>query len=165
MRVDGWNIPAFGVLENLKAESLSDHNVVVLLGDNETGKSTFFSFLTTMLFGFKPASIDKHPYKPWSGGPPGGTLSLVLPDGEHAQITRRLLSSPQGQLVTSKGESTLENRPVPWVGALSRRMYRNVFALTLDEAQGFDETTWKWGERDVCVCVCGGVPFHVPILR
>ena len=55
-------VPSAAGLEH----GLAEHGVVVIAGDNETGKSALFEFLTTALFGFAPATAANHPYSPWS---------------------------------------------------------------------------------------------------
>ena len=67
MRIDGWEIDAFGPISGWTERGLAEHGVVVVAGDNETGKSALFEFLTTALFGFAPATAAKHPYSPWNG--------------------------------------------------------------------------------------------------
>ena len=51
MRITGCHIKQFGTLADRRLSDLGQ-DVVVILGPNEAGKSTFFHFLTTMLFGF-----------------------------------------------------------------------------------------------------------------
>ena len=72
VRIDGWEIQAFGPLRGWSVEDVGAHEVVVILGDNETGKSSLFEFFTTALFGFTPATAESHPYTPLEGGFPGG---------------------------------------------------------------------------------------------
>ncbi len=74
MRLDGWEIDAFGPISGWTQHGLADQGVVVIAGDNETGKSALFEFLTTALFGFVPATAVNHPYRPWDGRFPGGAL-------------------------------------------------------------------------------------------
>ena len=44
-----------------------DEKVTYLVGKNESGKTTFFHLLHSLIFGLYPASKDKHPYTPWNG--------------------------------------------------------------------------------------------------
>ena len=60
MKILSCHIEAFGAM---RARSFPDLNapVVIVEGRNETGKSTFFHFLQTMLYGIYPVSEEKHP--------------------------------------------------------------------------------------------------------
>ncbi len=121
MRIDGWNIEAFGALQNFVVDDLGDAGVVVILGDNESGKSTLAAFFETMLYGFRPASRDKHPYVRQDSQRAEGMLRLELSDGQVAEVHRRLLSAP-------KGQATITPRPP------RRRRRREQTGPTLFEA-------------------------------
>ena len=142
MRIDGWEIQAFGPLRDWSVEDVGAHEVVVILGDNETGKSSLFEFFTTTLFGFTPATAESHPYTPLEGGFPTGSLSGTLADGSSVRIARRLTSRPEGSLALDGAPTNIANRPVAWVGSLTRQMFTNTHALTQDEALGFEEAAW-----------------------
>ncbi len=142
MRIDGWEIDAFGPLSDWTQHGLADHGVVVIAGDNETGKSALFEFLTTALFGFAPATADNHPYRPWNGSFPGGALLLNLGDGRRVRIARRLTSRPQGTIDIDGRSQGLVNRRVAWVGGLVRAVFTNLHAVTQNEALGLAPSTW-----------------------
>ena len=143
MRIDGWEIDAFGPLSGWNQQGLAEHGVVVVAGDNETGKSALFEFLTTALFGFAPATADKHPYRPWDERFPGGALVAKLGDGRSVRIARRLTSRPQGSIEIDGQPQGLANRPVAWVGGLARAVFTNLHAVTQNEALGMDSRTWQ----------------------
>ncbi|MCY4114046.1 MAG: AAA family ATPase [Chloroflexi bacterium] len=143
MRIDGWKIDAFGPIAGWTAHGLAEHGVVVVAGDNETGKSALFEFLTTALFGFAPATAANHPYRPWDGRFPGGALLASLHDGRGVRIARRLTSRPQGSIDIDGQALDLANRPVSWVGGLARAVFTNLHAVTQNEALGLDLRTWE----------------------
>jgi len=143
VRIDSWQIEAFGPLADWEETDLARHDLFIVLGANESGKSTLFEFLTSVLFGFSPARAQDHPYKPWSGKFPAGALEVVLADDRCAHIARRLTSRAEGRLSIDGIEDDLANRPVPWVGQLSRAVFKNVHALTQDEAFGLDQRAWQ----------------------
>ena len=143
MRIDGWEIDAFGPISGWTAHGLDEHGVVVVAGDNETGKSALFEFLTTALFGFAPATAANHPYRPWDGRFPGGALLASLHDGRSVRIARRLTSRPQGSIDIDGQALDLANRPVTWVGGLARAVFTNLHAVTQNEALGLDLRTWE----------------------
>ena len=143
MRIDGWEIDAFGPISGWTQHGLAKHGVVVIAGDNETGKSALFDFLTTSLFGFAPATAASHPYSPWAGGFPGGALLASLGDGRRVRLARRLTSRPQGTIEVDGRPHDLANRPVAWVGGLARAIFTNLHAVTQEDALGMDPRTWQ----------------------
>ena len=143
MRIDGWEIDAFGPISGWNQHGLAEHGVVVIAGDNETGKSALFEFLTTALFGFAPATAANHPYSPWGGGFPGGALLASLSDGRGVRLARRLTSRPQGTIEIDGRPHDLANRPVAWVGGLARAIFTNLHAVTQEDALGMDPRTWQ----------------------
>ena len=143
MRIDGWSITAFGPLVQWEVSDLARHNVLVVLGPNESGKSALFDFFVSAMFGFSPGRADRHPYRPWDGRFPEGRLHVTLRDGSQARVSRRLTSRPEGRLTVEDDTQALANHPVPWVGLLDRPVFKNVYALTQEEALGLGEQGWQ----------------------
>ena len=143
MRIDGWSIVAFGPIAQWDVSDLAQHDVVVVLGPNESGKSALFEFFASALFGFSPATADAHPYRPWDGRFLDGRLDVVLSDREHQRIVRRLTSRPDGRVTGAAGEHPLGNRPIASVGLMTREVFKNVYALTQNEALGLERQAWQ----------------------
>jgi len=144
MRLASLHVAAFGALTEFEVRDLADADVLVLLGPNESGKSTLHEFLCTALFGFRPANREQHPYAPWSGVNAEGHARFVLSDGRTAAVHRRLMSTPQGVLAIDGGDGEpLANRAVPWVGHVTRAMFDSLFALTADEAFELQQGAWS----------------------
>ena len=142
MRIEHLDIEAFGRLSALEGTGEPLPSLVVVLGPNEAGKSTVFEFLTTMLYGFLPASRDLNPFVPWGSDEARGSLRIRMHDGSAATVTRRLRSQPLAQLEVGGRTTDLRNQPVPWVEHVPRRVFRQVFAVTLGELASLDEETW-----------------------
>ena len=103
----------FGRLKNEKLTLSSGLNIIEAA--NESGKSTWMTFLRVMLFGLNTRDrsplADKHRYMPWDGSAMEGSIDL-LADGQPLTITRTTVrpGSPMGACsVCFTGTST----PVP----------------------------------------------------
>ena len=142
MRFESVHIERYGCLADLSTGDEPLPSIVVVLGPNESGKSTFFSFLTTLLFGFSPANRAAHPYTPWSGGNAEGQGRIRLDDGTLQGVHRRLASAPEGRLTIDEGGRNLANRMLPAVEHVSRDVFRQVYALTLAELAGIEGESW-----------------------
>ncbi len=143
MRIDGWSIGAFGPIDKWTASGMAGDEVVVVLGPNESGKSALFEFFASALFGFSPARAEAHPYRPWDGRFLDGRLDVELSGGEQIRIARRLTSRPEGRIIHGQTEERLANRPIPAVGLMTRDVFKNVYALTQEEALGLDARAWQ----------------------
>lgn len=142
MRIDRIQVGAFGRLRDFDTGPSALERLVVVLGPNEAGKSTLFSFLTTALYGFQPATRERNPHVPWGADEASGSIRVRLDGDRCAEVERTLRSQPAGRL-NMDGETTdLRNQAVPWVGHVPRRVFRQVFAVTLGELAGLDGETW-----------------------
>lgn len=153
MKIDRIEIPAFGRLSGFDTGETPLGGLIVVLGPNEAGKSTLFSFLTTALYGFSPASRDKNPHVPWGEDGAAGSITVTLDDDSTAVVERRLRSSPSARVtrpspdLDAQGGALddvleLRNQPLPWVEHVPRGVFRQVFAITLADLAGLDEETW-----------------------
>ena len=142
MHVERVRVTSFGRLQDVDTgpEPLGD--LVVVLGPNEGGKTTLFHFLTTILYGFYPASRETHPYAPWSGSEPGGSALLSLADGSRCDVHRRLLSSPSGTLERAGVIEELRNRTLPCAEHVPLAVFRQVYAISLSELGALGGESW-----------------------
>jgi uncharacterized protein YhaN len=142
VKIERIRIDAFGRFSDFDsgAEPLQGLNVV--LGPNEAGKSTLFHFLTTMMYGFQPASREANPYSPWDGLDASGSLRISLESSGCADIERQLRSQPSGKMTFEGTTEELRNRALPWVEAVPRSVFSQVFAVTLGDLAGLDAETW-----------------------
>jgi len=136
------SLGAFGALRDLDTGPEPLTRLVAILGPNEAGKSTFFHFLTAMLYGIYPASRHRNPYTPWKGGDIEGGAVLRMNDGETWEVHRRLLSSPVGTLVRDTRTEDIRNRTLPCAEHVPREVFRQVFALTLSELSALRGESW-----------------------
>jgi uncharacterized protein YhaN len=142
VRIDRIRVDAFGRLAGLDTGADPLPGLVVVLGPNEAGKSTLFAFLTTMFYGFQPATRESNPHIPWGSTEASGRIRLRLGDGLGAEVERKLRSQPATRLLLGGATRELRNQPLPWVEHVPRAVFRQVFAVTLKELAGLDPETW-----------------------
>ena len=142
MRFSSLSIVRFGAMADRELPDLPP-GAVVVLGRNESGKSTLFAFLETILYGFSPAGRDQHPYTSWTEARIERSAGLVLDSGLELTVHRRLLSQPQGRVLHGEQSEEIRNQPVPAVQYLPRSLFRSVYALTMRELRFFDEASWE----------------------
>lgn len=142
MRLDGWRIDGFGGLAGWQVEALAEHELIVVCGPNESGKSTLREFIATAYFGFAPAQRELNVFAP-EAGRFGGALQLVEADGERVSIERELRSHPRGRVYRATTHDELANRPLPALAGISRRVYLDLHSLGLDDLVRVDASTWQ----------------------
>lgn len=135
-------LTAFGHFRDRTIEDI-DSGLVVILGPNEAGKSTFFQFLQTMLFGIYPTSPETHRYAPRDGAALEGTADLVVGAGRTISVSRRLTRAPQGR-VHDEGDLDLElrNKPIPVAEFVSNRVFDSIYALDLHDMTALKDQAW-----------------------
>jgi uncharacterized protein YhaN len=114
----------------------------VVYGQNEAGKSTLFSGLMTLFYGFKPANKDAHPYLGW------GDNQLSLQGEFHDKeglftVERKLSSNPIGRLYRGDKEFKINNRPIEQVVHLSKQTFESIYALNLKDMVQLSEAPWS----------------------
>jgi len=143
MKIQRLEISGFGRLHDVELE-LGD-GVTVLYGRNEAGKSTLLQFMRSMLFGIPARSNLAERYEPALGGVHGGALSARDAEGGSWRIQRYSGGGGQGKseklavtvtrtdgTLAEVGQSELERH---LLGGISRGMFRQLFAVSLDELQ------------------------------
>ena len=162
MKILSCHIEAFGAMRNRSFPDL-DAPVVIVEGDNETGKSTFFHFLQTMLYGIYPVTEENHLYAPRDDARMEGNLTMGADDGGQYSVTRRLRSTPSGELVSPDGRSEmLGNRNVPFMH-ISREVYEAMYALSLYDLVALQKKPKAWQEVQDRLVGGLGVDFIRPI--
>lgn len=140
MHFKSCTVKAFGHFKDVSFNDLSDR-IVVLLGPNEAGKSTFFEFLQTMLYGVYPTSPEKHKYAPRDGQALEGSAEIALGDGSGFVVSRRLARVPQGHL-SNGSDQDLRNRAVPGADFVSGQVFDAIYALDLHDMTGLQGREW-----------------------
>jgi uncharacterized protein YhaN len=159
MRIARLDLTAFGAF--LDRELALPAGPGVIVGPNEAGKTTLFTAVTTLLYGFRPANERDFPYVPRAGGRRAELAAeLALDDGTVASASRRLLSSPAGEWQAGGGRENLGNHPLPVAAHVGRELYEALYALSIEdmaamEGKAFEEVEGRLlGEL--------GNPWHRP---
>lgn len=136
MWISGWSIDDFGHLHGMDIEGLTG-GVNVVLGPNESGKTTTLHFLRWVLFGFpRGNTLALRRYRPGSTVI-GGRVHVVHHDRSisvqrHYGDERPGLSAADG---TALGGAIWHDV----VGTAGRELFETVFAITTDELDSFAE--------------------------
>ncbi len=138
MRLADLHIDGFGIFRDLSINGLSP-GLNVILGDNESGKTTLLAFLRTILFGFPPGQRRENIYPPLAGGRHGGHVTLVSMEGEE-YVVARYHGRKRGPVTVTLPDGSQGDEEVvrQLTGAATEDLFRSVFAFSLEELQHFD---------------------------
>ena len=127
------HIDNFGLFNNFSLTDLKEA-LHVIIGDNETGKSTLLAFLRYTLFGYPDLRSRMNPYLPPGTGKRSGRIKAILSSGEEV-IFERTEGSKGGKIMLRlKDEASQSSRQ--WherLGNATADLYNNVYTITLDE--------------------------------
>ncbi len=138
MQISRVHIDGFGIFNDFVVSSL-EKGLTVFEGHNESGKTTFLSFVRAILFGFESARARRNQYLPLRGGRHGGRLFLRKSSGETYVVQRE--PGKRGGKITvrlpSGDRGGMDEFRTVLAGA-SQDLFRNIFAFGLDELQRFE---------------------------
>ena len=137
MRIERIYIDGYGIFRDFTLDELSPRTTVVV-GPNESGKTTLLAFIRTILFGFL-GKRSENPYEPLGGGRHGGRI-LLTDDRNEAYVVERFAGPRGGTLTLTRpsGAPGGATDLADLLGHASRDLFRNVFAFSLVELQTFD---------------------------
>lgn len=129
MKIDQLNIDGFGIFHNKEIKGFKK-GINILYGNNEAGKSTLLDFIRFTLFEYPRFWEDRRP--PLNGGKHGGRLFLKNNVEESFSIYRH--GNNKDVLFGYNGEETSNLQQYKqFIGNASIDLYKNVYAITLDE--------------------------------
>ncbi len=137
MKLREIQIDGFGIFANARIRGFTS-GINVLYGQNEFGKTTLLEFIRRILFGFPMKSSPLNPYPPLRGGKYGGHLVCHMNDAALPELTvTRTTGKGGGTLTisTPDGKNIGESQFASMLGHVSDELYRNVFAVSLQELQ------------------------------
>ena len=128
-------LEGFGIFRDLELPDLAEHMVIVY-GENESGKTTLKEAILTLLFGFPYRQKKKNEqyYPPFRGGNHGGRIQVVLQDGRTLHIERTLRRVRYAFFRDGKNavfHEFSDGEPLQelWGGRLNRALYRRIFTI------------------------------------
>ncbi|MGB3367632.1 MAG: AAA family ATPase [Acidaminobacteraceae bacterium] len=123
------NVKSFGAI---KDKDLSfEKNLNIIYGGNEAGKSTIHEALRSLLFGFSPAKLENHSYKPWDDSKI--YLEGEIDTGKNISVTRKLADKPEGNVMFEGEIKAIANKALENVSHISKDIFKQVYAVTLDD--------------------------------
>lgn len=142
MRIKRLVAENFGCMKNWKSPSL-DGDILIFAGPNESGKSTIFNLVSSLLYGFSPASKENNKYSPWDGTNASCSGEIVYDDGTDILVNRVLKSKAEGILTCRNNSTSIGNNPLMKLDMLPRNIFMEAYALTVDELCFPDDKLWQ----------------------
>ncbi|MDD3839823.1 MAG: AAA family ATPase [Clostridia bacterium] len=132
----------FGCLRDWQTPHL-DEGLVVIFGLNESGKTTIFNLMTTILYGFSPASRDNNPYVPWDESKAFCQARIKTSYGKRLDVIRRLQSVASGTIISDDKSVDISNKSLEYVRGLPRKVFEQVYTLDIDNMCMPKSKTWE----------------------
>jgi uncharacterized protein YhaN len=137
MQLREIHIDGFGIFADARVRGLAP-GLNVLYGQNEFGKTTLLEFIRRVLFGFPSRATSANPFPPLRGGKYGGRLVCRMREPSAPELTISRTSGKGGGPLTvhaANGVEMSESEFSASLGHVSDELYRNVFAISLQELQ------------------------------
>lgn len=122
MKITDLELEHYGIYRHASWRPAKDR-LVVVMGENESGKTTLLNFIRDMLFGYRRGE--------WKDRE--GNMAFTRSDGSKWRVFRH---GKDSWFVDEKGETIREDLPSLWWHGLSRALYARIFAVGLEDLQG-----------------------------
>jgi len=134
MKIRSIYCDGFGIINQQGMDNLLK-GLIVIIGNNESGKTTLMEFLRTSLFGFSSHKQQRKEYLPVGNGTHGGRLIVVMKDGREFYIGW----NRSKWTIKDKHENTIDSSIFKnSLGNIDRQTYERIFAIGLKDLQGLD---------------------------
>lgn len=122
MKITQMHLDDFGIYHNVSWNP-PDHGLIVMHGRNESGKTTLMKYVRSMFFGYLRGD--------WKGY--FGSMGIRREDGSEFRIVRN-----EKEYYLSDGKEKVQDEPADlWWHGLDRQTYDKIFAMGLEDLQGF----------------------------
>ena len=130
MEFSNIHIDGFGTFSNRDIGPLRD-GLNIVLGENESGKSTLLDFVRGILYGFADRRSPKSFREPLSGGRHGGSISIRDDHDSIWTIERHVGKTVS--ITRGSGASASTSELSSLLGHTDRKVFESIFAFGLDE--------------------------------
>ncbi len=122
MKITQMHLDNFGIYHDVSWNP-PDHGLIVMHGRNESGKTTLMKYVRSMFFGYLRGD--------WKGY--FGSMGIRREDGSEFRIVRN-----EKEYFLSDGKEKVQDEPADlWWHGLDRQTYDKIFAMGLEDLQGF----------------------------
>lgn len=122
MKITDMQLLRYGIYRKISWQPATDR-LIVVMGENESGKTTMLRFIRDMLFGY--------PRGEWRGRE--GNMGLCRETGEAYRVHRM---EKESRYEDAAGHEIREDLGATWWHGLDRSMYEKIFAVGLEDLQG-----------------------------
>lgn len=122
MKITDLELLRYGVYQGESFRPAADR-LTVVMGENESGKTTLLHFIRDMLFGYRRGAWQNRE----------GHMGFIRDNGEAWRVFRQ---EKESWFEDASGEVYREELPLVWWHGLSRKMYEKIFAVGLEDLQG-----------------------------
>ena len=122
MKITDLQLEDYGIYKKVSIKP-SQNQLVVVMGQNESGKTTLLHFIRDMLFGFSRGN--------WKGRK--GNMAFIRSNGDTYRLFRH---EKDTCFIDAANEKYTEELPELWWHGLTRSMYEHIFAVGLEDLQG-----------------------------
>ena len=122
MKITELQLEKYGIYKDiLWKPAVNELNVI--MGANESGKTTLLRFIRDMIFGYNRGK--------WQGK--SGNMSFIRDNGDKYRVYR---TEKEKWFLDSEMKKNEDELPLLWWHGLNRKMYENIFAIGLEDLQG-----------------------------
>lgn len=139
MKLTKLHIYGFGRFQDYQIE-LSEQQVHVFLGENESGKSTIMAFIRCILFGFPTKQQSELRYEPRLGGRYGGSITIETLQYQEVTV-ERVGGKATGDVKVyfSDGGIGGEKELNLVLGSLDRTIFSGIYSFGILDLQTIDQ--------------------------
>ncbi|KRL03180.1 ATP-binding protein [Liquorilactobacillus capillatus] len=131
MKIIAVKIYGFGKWSNVSFDL--QQNLKFIYGDNEAGKTTLRTFITSILFGFATKRTPVEQYYPKDGSKYGGALTIENDDGQF--VIERVKGSHGGKVTLTEvktGKQWPASFLEKWLGPVTLKIYNEIYCFDQD---------------------------------
>lgn len=122
MKITDLQLERYGIYRDVSWEP-PQNQLIVVMGENESGKTTLLNFIRDMLFGYRRGMWQDR----------SGNMGFLRGDGEFFRVYRH---GKESWFADGRGIRYTEELPLLWWHGLNRSMYEKIFAVGLEDLQG-----------------------------